>query len=1138
MSYAEWQSWRATWSSHKVMHFLLYGIRRTQEEQLRRVRIRNRFEQAAKAPAADGGGAADLPGTAAAATAANDSSATAADLDVELELSQAEQEDLLLSPHCRTFFHPSHFHLYPLRLANVAGVVISFDDAPQVFDLRVGERFGSGGAEADGPTGAQQWEAFLLALLDPSFAKVCANAKTHLQILNALPMPNKVVQHVYSELNTTRMDAAGVAQGAAAGDLTDAPLRPTAPGSTSFLTLLYLSCRSRPLQIQDVRVAHWLYCPRQKDLLQLEAYYQHYVVQRAGGLAVGAAPAAATAVAEGARELGEAIKCSPDSRTNKGYDLQQVLARQRADLLRHSNPFAPADAPLPALNQPWQETSFDRFRFPSDVAGAASLLSLQPRLHATLLRHLHNSAMLGVYTQVETPVSAVLAHMEYYGMGFRPRFLQAHVELIKRRLRYLHAQARLFTVEDLDLDSPRAYVAELIRLQVPLPAWFQEQMKAKQGRGSFKDKPRLLAELAPLHPFAAILQELRKLSLSLSHFDTLALKAVPQPPRQAATMGPMRVHPTLLYSTETGRLACQDPNVQAISKQMSYRTAPLYSVAEEMEQQRLHVVAATQCASGRAEFNLRPSHDERRVANERKEARKKALLQIETAKRVSPQMKARLAQLRKPPPDTRLHVMALHPNGDLEHGQLIDVRDEPIGHGILRNPALAEGASAASAAVCTSAPWAAQFDPASPGAVSLAEWWRLGAATTDGASPPRWDVQAQCTVRVAVVQLHRGPSFGHPPFAFFPADQVWRSEAYVPWEIDQAAQAQVAAAAAAEAATTSEAVPMDESGDPFHPRVAASSVVATGSAADEAGSILDAPRVVSVAPRSSSKLHSFSVRDAFVAAPGYLLLSVDYSNIELRLMAHFAQDPTLLQLFHDRVDVLSAMASRLFKVPYDEVAPAQRATAKSCVYALLYGAGVAKVAEDNELDEARAKQFLTEFNRIFPSIQPALQRLIDQVARDGYITTLFDRRRPLKLLTGTQQQRAAERRKAPNTLCQGSAADLVKAAMHRVLLQLYRHESQPLFRESARLVMQLHDELVFEVRRERIVDVARLVVSLMVSDSATTAVPAAAPAVGAASVRQHLRLRVPLSVRSKVGVAWGSLVSWKVDEPLPRFADA
>ncbi len=124
------------------------------------------------------------------------------------------------------------------------------------------------------------------------------------------------------------------------------------------------------------------------------------------------------------------------------------------------------------------------------------------------------------------------------------------------------------------------------------------------------------------------------------------------------------------------------------------------------------------------------------------------------------------------------------------------------------------------------------------------------------------------------------------------------------------------------------------------------------------------------------------------------------------------------------------------------------------------------------------------------------------------------------LLTGSEQARAKARRQVPNTLCQGSAADIVKAVMHRVLLELHRRESQPLHHETARLIMQLHDELVFEVRQDRLVQVAQLIVSQMESEHN--------------SQKKQFHLRVPLEVRTKVGVSWGQLREWKINEPLPQ----
>jgi len=164
---------------------------------------------------------------------------------------------------------------------------------------------------------------------------------------------------------------------------------------------------------------------------------------------------------------------------------------------------------------------------------------------------------------------------------------------------------------------------------------------------------------------------------------------------------------------------------------------------------------------------------------------------------------------------------------------------------------------------------------------------------------------------------------------------------------------------------------------------------------------------------------------------------------------------------------------------------------------------------------SEATHFLGEFHRIFPTIRIAMDALTKKVAQDGYVKTLFERRRSVKtcerdpafdadaleagwtssaltlaflfhaalrlrlvvcstlhVASGSDQSRAAACRKVRNTLCQGSAADLVKAAMQRVLLALHRREPQPLYDETARMVMQMHDELVFEVKRERINEVA------------------------------------------------------------------
>ena len=127
--------------------------------------------------------------------------------------------------------------------------------------------------------------------------------------------------------------------------------------------------------------------------------------------------------------------------------------------------------------------------------------------------------------------------------------------------------------------------------------------------------------------------------------------------------------------------------------------------------------------------------------------------------------------------------------------------------------------------------------------------------------------------------------------------------------------------------------------------------------------------------------------------------------------------------------------------------------------------------------------------------------------------------RTLHVSIGSEQSRAAARRKVANTLCQGSAADIVKAAMHRVLLLLHRNEPQPLYSETARMVMQMHDELVFEVRADRLREVTRLIIGAMESENQKQS--------------KEFHLRVPLVVRTKIGRTWGNMQTWSHTQPLP-----
>ena len=873
-SYDEWTQWRESWAGHKMMFWQFYGIRRTHEEDKARQRVH--------AQATGGGGPLDLD---------DGSFATGVD-GLGLDQSQAEAEDLLLSPHCRTFFNAAHFHLYPLRLRNIAGIVLSFDHDTTVFDLRVGDKYNS--VNPEGVGGQEMWEAFCFALLEPSLQSICINVKVHLQILNSLPMPPKVVQRVFETARETHSIAAG------SSSSTVAPLHPS---SASFLVLLYLaSSRSVPLRMLDVRVAHWLLYPGQKELLQLETYYNWYTNPQLQ--------------ASSAASANDAIPCSPDVRTNQGFDMKKMLQRQQASLLRF-NPYAPDEVKLPDVKDaPWQQASYDRFRFATDAAGAARSLALLLPLHLRLMHRLSSAHLLPTFLAVEVPLSAALAHIEFLGMGFHASFLSRHISLIRQRLRYLQFQARLFLHEDLDLDSPKTYIAAMQeQLDIPLPGWFMRQIQERSvgaRKGQYRDIPKLLEELAAAgHAFPAIIQELRKLRLSLSHFDTLPNKAI-----NNRHLGMARIHPTLLQNTHTGRLSCQDPNVQSISKELTYKTAPYYSVHEEISKGALTCVPGNATPDGKAQISVRRSAAEKRVAAEREAARKLEVQSLMSKNRTSPQQKKRLAELTRPPPNTLMRVMVLHPNKTLDYGLLGDIRSETIADAFLVPNA---GANRQGLAPL--------LEDYSTAGTSLAAWWE---AASQGHC--RWDAAERSVMRIAVVGLFTGQN-KPTSWAFFPVDQVWRSEAYVPWELDSPKST---GATENSMMDVPAAAPSSTSAAP----AASSSAAAVPSTSVCSSSAPDAT------PRSQSQSHTFSVRDSFVAASGYVLLSVDYSNIELRMMAHFSKDVTLMGLFNQQVDVLTAMGAKLFKVEYERVDAAQRATAKSCVYAILYGAGEGKVAED------------------------------------------------------------------------------------------------------------------------------------------------------------------------------------------------
>jgi len=205
------------------------------------------------------------------------------------------------------------------------------------------------------------------------------------------------------------------------------------------------------------------------------------------------------------------------------------------------------------------------------------------------------------------------------------------------------------------------------------------------------------------------------------------------------------------------------------------------------------------------------------------------------------------------------------------------------------------------------------------------------------------------------------------------------------------------------------------------------------------------------------------IREAFIAPPGWKLISADYSQIELRLMAHIAGETALIAGFHNEVDVHRLTAGTLLGIPADEVTTEQRNQAKIVNYSLFYGKGVYGLARDLRMSIAEAKAFIDNYFSKYPAVREWMDGNAERARELGYTITLFGRKRPFGGLDSPSRQvREAAERAALNAPIQGSAADLCKLAMIR---------AEGMFAESnlqARMLLQIHDELLVECPAEEV----------------------------------------------------------------------
>ena len=233
------------------------------------------------------------------------------------------------------------------------------------------------------------------------------------------------------------------------------------------------------------------------------------------------------------------------------------------------------------------------------------------------------------------------------------------------------------------------------------------------------------------------------------------------------------------------------------------------------------------------------------------------------------------------------------------------------------------------------------------------------------------------------------------------------------------------------------------------------------------------------------------IRLAFVPgdAKNNVLLGVDYSQIELRLLAHFTQEPALLRAFAADEDVHRTVAAEVFGVPLESVTREQRNQAKTVNFGIIYGVSAFGLSSRIEgMSFAAATEIITTYNKRFPAIQDFFKKCVADAQRDGYVSTILGRRRPIPdIHSGVIQQRNYAERAAINSVVQGSAADLIKKAMVSLHARMRREQMQ------SKLLLQVHDELVFETP-DAVVEAEAAIIQQEMSGAMTLSVPLKADA--------------------------------------------
>jgi DNA polymerase-1 len=236
------------------------------------------------------------------------------------------------------------------------------------------------------------------------------------------------------------------------------------------------------------------------------------------------------------------------------------------------------------------------------------------------------------------------------------------------------------------------------------------------------------------------------------------------------------------------------------------------------------------------------------------------------------------------------------------------------------------------------------------------------------------------------------------------------------------------------------------------------------------------------------------IRKVFIPEEDYVFLDADYSQIELRVLAHMSGDERLIQAYKEAKDIHRITASEVFHTPFDEVTSAQRSSAKAVNFGIVYGISSFGLGQDLNITRKEAERYIDKYFQTYPKVKTYLDHLVTAAKEESFSSTLFGRRRPIPELSSSNfMQRSFGERVAMNAPIQGTAADIIKIAMVKVNQRLKELKLR------SRLILQIHDELLIEAHREEVSEVSKIMLEEMQSAA---------------------ELLVPLEVEVKEGKNW------------------